>query len=251
MGTDWDEAASPIPIRPTARSPWTWRPIASATSSSGASSWSPASAGPTAAARRRCSPASSPRARASRCTTSRARPCSIRSGIGPHRMAGRCQGEPFAASGLRMRPRDLARIGMMMSAAAWREAGAWCRPMARAMHGTDRGASMSAALRLSLVRRRFRLRPPIGWAPARLEPWWGAFGEGGQRLFVLPGLEARRRRHRRQLQHGRPMDPADPRAARGRAGEHPIKSLIHAATPLPERLTPPGRQARRRRCRSC
>ena len=26
---------------------------------------------------------------------------------------------------------------------------------------------------------------PLGWAPRRLEPWWGAFGEGGQRLFVL------------------------------------------------------------------
>jgi CubicO group peptidase (beta-lactamase class C family) len=30
---------------------------------------------------------------------------------------------------------------------------------------------------------------PKGWAPGRLERWWGGFGEGGQRLFILPDLQ--------------------------------------------------------------
>ena len=29
----------------------------------------------------------------------------------------------------------------------------------------------------------------MGWAPKHLERWWGRFGEGGQRLFVLPRLK--------------------------------------------------------------
>jgi hypothetical protein len=30
---------------------------------------------------------------------------------------------------------------------------------------------------------------PLGWAPGRLERTWMAFGEGGQRLFLIPGLK--------------------------------------------------------------
>ncbi len=48
--------AFPIPIPPTARSPRTGRPTATATFSSAAWSWSPAGAGPTAVGPRRCLP---------------------------------------------------------------------------------------------------------------------------------------------------------------------------------------------------
>ena len=30
---------------------------------------------------------------------------------------------------------------------------------------------------------------PMGWAPRNLERIWMAFGEGGQRLFLMPGLK--------------------------------------------------------------
>jgi CubicO group peptidase (beta-lactamase class C family) len=92
-------------------------------------------------------------------------------------------GEPAAASGLRMRPRDLARIGQLM--------------LARGRWGE-------------------RQLVPTGWLDAAFEPrvpceedlaygyqWWlwprepradgrrwmAAFGNGGQRLTVLPHLD--------------------------------------------------------------
>jgi hypothetical protein len=29
----------------------------------------------------------------------------------------------------------------------------------------------------------------LGWRLSRLERWWGGFGEGGQRLFLMPDLD--------------------------------------------------------------
>ena len=58
----------------------------------------------------------------------------------PHGMAASMhKGEPYAASGLRMTPRDLARIGMMMAGGgtAGRNAGR-ASAMARALHRPDR-----------------------------------------------------------------------------------------------------------------
>lgn len=30
---------------------------------------------------------------------------------------------------------------------------------------------------------------PKGWAAGHLERWWGAYGEGGQRMWVLPEMK--------------------------------------------------------------
>ena len=120
MGTDWDESSLPYSNPPTARSPWTRRPTATATSWSGASSCSPASAGPTAAARPRCSPAHR-QGHGQAAAHVRPRGAVRSARARPHRVDRRRNGEPYAASGLRMAPRDLARIGMTM--AEWRHGG--------------------------------------------------------------------------------------------------------------------------------
>ena len=77
---------------------------------------------------------------------SRAKPCSIRSGMGPTEwLAGR-DGEPFAASGVRMSPRDLARIGLMMLRGRHgRRPCGRSRAMAKALHDPRSSASMKFA----------------------------------------------------------------------------------------------------------
>jgi CubicO group peptidase (beta-lactamase class C family) len=108
-------------------------------------------------------------------------------GIGPTEWFDGRDGVPSAASGLRMRPRDLARIGHMMAAG-----GVW----------QDRRIVPAQWLAKSVAQvvscdefRRFGYHWYVGDfgfgtpAGSRLERWWGCFGNGGQRLFVLPGLE--------------------------------------------------------------
>ena len=110
--------------------------------------------------------------------------------LGPTEWIIDAKGEPYAASGLRMAPRDMARIGMMM-----------------ANGGTAGGRQMVPAqwlercvaqvVSVDEVRRYgyqwysgdVAFGKPKGWAAGRLERWWGGFGEGGQRLWVLPALK--------------------------------------------------------------
>jgi CubicO group peptidase (beta-lactamase class C family) len=104
-------------------------------------------------------------------------------------MAGK-NGEPYAASGLRMTPRDLARIGVMMA-----DGGLWGDR--RVVTALWLQRCTAPIVSVDELRRYgyhwymgdFAFGKPLGWAPANLERWWGAFGEGGQRLFVLPGLK--------------------------------------------------------------
>lgn len=89
-------------------------------------------------------------------------------------------GEPIAASGLRMRPRDLAKIGqLVLDRGAWGESQLvppdWLdqsfTPGIRAAYDFDYGYHWW-----------------LGERKADGQPWIGAFGNGGQRLFIVPGL---------------------------------------------------------------
>lgn len=108
-------------------------------------------------------------------------------GLGPTEWFRSTDGVPAAASGLRMTPRDLARIGhLMIGGGIWQGRrivpAAWLEKCVTPIVSCDE-------------QRRFGYHWymgdfAFGSSPgSRLERWWGCFGNGGQRLFVLPGLE--------------------------------------------------------------
>jgi CubicO group peptidase (beta-lactamase class C family) len=111
-------------------------------------------------------------------------------GLGPTEWHADRGGEPYAASGLRMTPRDLARIGMMMASGGAID-GRRILPGAWLAHSTTPYVSVDELRRYGYqwYMGDFVFGRPLGWAPGRLERWWGGFGEGGQRLFILPELE--------------------------------------------------------------
>jgi CubicO group peptidase (beta-lactamase class C family) len=111
-------------------------------------------------------------------------------GLGPTEWLTDRKGEPYAASGLRMTPRDLARLGMMMVGGG-EAAGRRVVPSAWLERGTAQIVSVDELRRYGYhwYVGDFAFGKPIGWAPGNLERWWVGFGEGGQRLFVLPGLK--------------------------------------------------------------
>jgi CubicO group peptidase (beta-lactamase class C family) len=111
-------------------------------------------------------------------------------GLGPTEWIADRKGEPYAASGLRMTPRDLARIGMMMAEDGAVD-GKRIVPQAWLARCTTQFVSIDELRRYGYqwYMGDFAFGKPLGWAPGRLERWWGGFGEGGQRLFILPELE--------------------------------------------------------------
>lgn len=89
-------------------------------------------------------------------------------------------GEPAAASGLRMRPRDLARIGqLILNRGQWRGARIvsenWLDVALSARIDTGEGLSYGYQWWLPM--------PESGYR------WVAGFGNGGQRLWVSPGLD--------------------------------------------------------------
>jgi CubicO group peptidase (beta-lactamase class C family) len=108
-------------------------------------------------------------------------------GLGPTEWTVGRDSVPSAASGLRMAPRDLARIGHMLASGGAFEG-------ARVVPATWLERCFTPVVSCD-ERRRFGYQWYLGdfvfgQPPrARLERWWGAFGNGGQRLFVLPTFE--------------------------------------------------------------
>jgi CubicO group peptidase (beta-lactamase class C family) len=90
-------------------------------------------------------------------------------------------GEPFAASGLRMRPRDLAKIGQLVL-----DRGAWGESQLVPSEWLDQ--SFTPRVQAS-HHREYGYQWWLGKLRHNDQPWIGAFGNGGQRLFIVPSLE--------------------------------------------------------------
>src|SRR5271169_6999313 len=113
-------------------------------------------------------------------------------GIGPTEWLTDRGGEAIAASGLRMTPRDLARIGLLML-----KSGMWSDRQIVPAQWIER--STSPMVDVDEIRQygyqwylgKFAFTVSTGprWDRSRLERFWSAIGNGGQRLFVLPGLD--------------------------------------------------------------
>src|SRR5690348_8216936 len=103
------------------------------------------------------------------------------------RMYGPGDGEPVAASGLRMRPRDLARIGQMMldkGKADGRQIipASWLEQCVMPRVSADEQRRYGYQWYMGDFAYGSRSEP-------HLDRWWGCFGNGGQRLWVMPDLD--------------------------------------------------------------
>jgi CubicO group peptidase (beta-lactamase class C family) len=101
-------------------------------------------------------------------------------------------GEAIAASGLRMTPRDLARIGvMMLNGGMWDERrvvpAQWIERATTPMVDVDE--IRQYGYHWYLGKFAFTAATAPRWDRSRVERFWSAIGNGGQRLFVFPGLD--------------------------------------------------------------
>jgi len=103
------------------------------------------------------------------------------------RQSGVADGEPIAASGLRMTPRDLARIGQLVLDGGMAAADRSCRP------NDSRNVSRRGSASTSCKRYGYQWylgdMEFLAGDTVRLEHWVGCAGNGGQRLYVWPDLD--------------------------------------------------------------
>jgi len=105
--------------------------------------------------------------------------------FGPVEWAQGQDGEPHAASGLRLLPRDMLKIGqLVLATGAWQSRqlvpAAWVEKITTPIVEADRYRSYGYHWYMGDV-------VPAG--QSRPRHWIGGFGWGGQRLFVLPDLD--------------------------------------------------------------
>jgi CubicO group peptidase (beta-lactamase class C family) len=113
-------------------------------------------------------------------------------GIGPTEWLADRTGEAIAASGLRMTPRDLARIGLMMlKGGRWGDRrivpAQWIERSTSPMVDVDE--IRQYGYHWYLGKFAFTVSTEPRWNRSRLERFWSAIGNGGQRLFVFAGLD--------------------------------------------------------------
>ncbi|MFY9957368.1 serine hydrolase domain-containing protein [Bradyrhizobium sp.] len=113
-------------------------------------------------------------------------------GMGPTDWFVGRDGELIAASGIRMLPRDLAKIGqLMLRGGVWEDRAVvpseWIARCTTPVVPIDEVREYGYHWYLG----RFGFEAPAAprWNRSRLERYWNASGNGGQRLFVIPGLE--------------------------------------------------------------
>jgi CubicO group peptidase (beta-lactamase class C family) len=108
-------------------------------------------------------------------------------GFGPTEWIRGGDGEPLAASGLRLSPRDLARIGqLVLQRGRWD--GRQIVPEPWLDLSFEPVSSLADGLRYG--RHWYRSAFPLGSeSPPRREDWVGGFGNGGQSLYVVPRLD--------------------------------------------------------------
>jgi CubicO group peptidase (beta-lactamase class C family) len=112
--------------------------------------------------------------------------------IGPTEWVTDDHDEPFAASGLRMVPRDLARIGMMVLKGGMRGdrrivPAQWIVRSTTPMVDIDETRQYGYQWYLGKFGFTIPTRPR--WDRSQLERVWYATGNGGQRLYVFPRLD--------------------------------------------------------------
>jgi CubicO group peptidase (beta-lactamase class C family) len=111
-------------------------------------------------------------------------------GIGETEWLADRAGEAFAASGLRMTPRDMVRIGQLVL-----DRGMWSDKVIVPASWIERSVQLHTSV--DDLRRfgyhwyisYFGFGKQLGWQPERVEPAWMAYGNGGQRIYILPGID--------------------------------------------------------------